>query len=222
MIELDVQLAADGVLVCCHDWDLERLASRTEVIEEEPSTVLIDIPLGVDRDLLPTFAEALAAIPEPMPLNVELKRRLAPPEGLVRTVLETLAGRSQVLLSSHDWDMLDRVRELAPDLPLAPISHPRTMQPTAPDEPGDLITAGAALGAFSLHCSRRLVTRGFIERATAEGSARTLSYTVNDPWEAECFFLDGLSGVFTDVPTIMLAHFRGAERGGDEYRRKPE
>ena len=34
MIELDVQLAADGELVVVHDWDLERLAGVPLVVEE--------------------------------------------------------------------------------------------------------------------------------------------------------------------------------------------
>jgi glycerophosphoryl diester phosphodiesterase len=230
MIELDVQLAADGVLICCHDWDLKRLGNRPEAIEEEPSSVLTDIPLPVDETaggavdpaFLPTFGEALAAIPEPMPLNVELKRQHASAEALVRTALDALDGRSQVLVSSYDWGMLEEVRRLMPDLPLAPRSHPRTMRPQAPDQPGDLIAAGTSLGAFSLNCPRRMVSRQFIERAAAAGFRTTLSYTVNDPQEAERFFAAGLTGVFTDVPTTMLEHFRGVEDSREQRRATPE
>ena len=56
-----------------------------------------------------------------------------------------------------------------------------------------------------------MVTRRFIERAAAAGFSTVLSYTVNDAAEAERFFRDGLTGIFTDFPTKMLAHFG---RGG--------
>ena len=93
--------------------------------------------------------DVLTAIPEPMPLNVELKRRHAPSGIFARRVLAELDGRKQVLVSSFDRGLLEEIRKTAPDLPLAPIER---------HQPRELLEAGRALGAFSLHCHRRLVT----------------------------------------------------------------
>lgn len=207
MIELDVQLTADGVLVCFHDWNLLRLAGRTEIVEKESSDRLTEIALGPNGDRMPTLSDALGEIPETTALNVEIKRRLAPSADLVRSVSSALDGRSQVLVSSFDWDLLSLLRARAPELLMAPLSPSRERRALAEDPVGDLIAAGESLGAFSLHCSRSMVEPGLVERAAARGFDRLLSYTVNDPAEAEALFLAGFSGIFTDVPTAMVERF---------------
>ena len=216
MIELDVQLALDRVPVCFHDWDLDRLAGRHAVIEEEPSDILTEVPLGDAGTTLPTLATALSEIPEPMPLNVELKRRQASGWTLVRAVLDALDGRTQVLVSSFDWRLLEIVRALAPKLPLAPLSAPSEIRALASDPAGDLIAIGEALGAFSLHCSRSMVEPSLVARAAARGFEHLVSYTVNDLAEAERFFAYGVSGIFTDFPTAMVSRFREANIEIDE------
>ncbi len=208
MVELDVQLASDGVLVCFHDWNLERLAERATIVELASSDRLADIPLGANADSMPTLIAALAAIPETMPVNVELKRRRAPAGALVDRVTADLEGRSQVLVSSFDWDLLARLRALEPELPLAPLSPSRERRALLRDPLGDLIAAGERLDAFSLHCSRSMVEPGLTERAAQRGFERLLSYTVNDPEEAEDLFARGFAGIFTDYPTAMVARFR--------------
>ena len=202
MVELDVQLAADKVPVCFHDWDLDRLAGRSEIVEKEPSALLTEVTLSSDGDRMPTLAAALEIVPEKALLNVELKRRAANPKGLATAVLEVLDNRSRVLVSSFDWELLEVVRQLAPDLPLAPIARYR---------PGDLISVGRKLQAFSLHCHHRLVTQHFVERAAADGFERIFAYTVNETDQARRLLAEGISGFFTDLPTIMVKHFRNLE-----------
>ena len=45
MIEVDVQLSADQIPVLFHDWDLRRLAGRSEIIERTPAASLLEIPI---------------------------------------------------------------------------------------------------------------------------------------------------------------------------------
>ncbi len=199
MIELDIQMTQDGELVCFHDWTLARLGGRADAVEESSSDLVTRITIAPDGSRIPLLRDALEVIPASVPLNVELKRRRAPPVKLVRRVLDQLDGRGQILVSSFDWKFLETLRKLAPDLPLAPIER---------HQPGKLLAAGKALGAFSLHCHRRLVTRHFIERAAAEGFDRVLAYTVNEPRQAEQLIEDGVSGFFTDMPTKLVEHFK--------------
>ncbi|MCP4200860.1 MAG: glycerophosphodiester phosphodiesterase [bacterium] len=200
MIELDVQMTRDGELVCFHDWTLERLAGRAEAVEETAGEVVTEITIAPDGSKIPTLSEALAVIPEDVPLNVEVKRRRARRDRLARKVIQELDGRSPILVSSFDWELLRALRKLAAGLPLAPIER---------YQPGELLEAGGELGAFSLHCHRRLVTEHFIERASAAGFDRVLAYTVNEPHEAERLLKDGVSGFFTDLPARLVDHFRG-------------
>ena len=216
MIELDVQHASDGVAVCFHDWNLERLAGRPEVVVEESSSPRLgDVALGGTGEGMPTLSAALDELAEPLPINVELKRRNADREPLVRAVLAALGGRSQVLISSFDWRLLETVRALAPEMPLAPLSAPREVRARLADPAGDLIAAGERLGAFSLHCSRSMVEAALVKLAESRGFDRLIAYTVNDLDEAERFFEFGVAGLFTDVPTAMIRRFRnpGSESG---------
>lgn len=210
MLELDVQLAADGVPVCFHDRSLKRLASRPEIVEQQASSALADVRLGQADDRLPTLGAALADLPVTMPLNIELKRYQASRSALAHAALDALDGRSQVLISSFDWTLLESVRDLAPDLPIAPLSAPREIRARVVDPTGDLIAAGEALCAFSLHCSRSMVERSLVELARTRGFEYLLSYTVNDPDEAERFFGLGVAGIFTDVPSRIAARLRGS------------
>jgi glycerophosphoryl diester phosphodiesterase len=200
MIELDIQMTRDKKLVCFHDRTLKRLTGRTERVEDAISEHVTSITIAPDGSRIPLLSDVLATMPEPVPLNIELKRRRASYDKLARKLIAELDGRAQILVSSFDREILDAVRKVAPDLPLAPIER---------HQPGELLEAGKRLGAFSLHCHRRLVTEHFIERAGAEGFGRILAYPVNEPHEAESLFKAGVSGLFTDYPTKLIDHFRG-------------
>ena len=174
--------------------------------------------MAASRALMPTLTAALAVIPKPLPLNIELKRRSVPATDLVRAVLAAVDGRSQVLVSSFDWEALEIARSLAPDLALAPLSPPSPRRLAATDLTGDLFAAADAVGAFSLHCSRSMVDAAFIRRARARGYERLLAYTVNDREQAAEMFRGGLAGIFTDVPSMMVESFHPGRPGRPEHR----
>ncbi len=185
MIELDVQLTQDGSLVAFHDWDLERLAGRPEVVEESSRARLAEIV-----PTLATLDEIVDRLPAAMPLNVELKRRNAGAPELVRALAAILGDRPRVLLSSFDWRLLEAVRRALPARPLAPIGD---------GSAAELLAAADRLAAWSVHCHRRLAEPALIDAARAEGRP-VLAYTVNDAAAARELFERGVAGVFTDAP----------------------
>jgi len=204
MAEVDVQLAADGVPVVFHDWDLQRLGGGDlRVVERTASSDLAAVALSlaeqavgpqaagaVRRGALPTLAGLLAAIPSEFPLNLELKRREADGPRFVDAFLAILGARPNVLVSSFDHDLLGVLREAAPDLPLAPL---------ASRDAATLLAAGERLRAWSLHASRRLASAELVAAARAAGRP-LLVYTVNDAAEARALFALGVAGVFSDRP----------------------
>jgi glycerophosphoryl diester phosphodiesterase len=199
MVEVDVQLTADGELVAVHDWDLTRLAGVPLVVEEATVSALRPHPvgkLGGAPCWIPRLAEILGALPPAMPLDLELKRRRADRERLAEALLATLAaagGRHRLLVSSFDWHLLATLRRRAPALALAPI---------ADRHPERLLAAGRELGAATLHCHRRLATRALA--GTARRARRPLlAYTVNEPRAARRLFAVGVTGIFTDHPGAL-------------------
>lgn len=185
MIELDVQLTADGEIVAFHDWDLERLAGRSEAIEESTREHLVDLFPEIS-----TLAEILGALPTEMPLNVELKRQHADAESLARALARALGERPRILLSSFDWQLLETVRAELPERPLAPLGD---------ESAADLLAAAERLDAWSVNCHRSLADRELIEATDRP----VLVYTVNDAAEARELFDRGVAGVFTDSAGLL-------------------
>ncbi|MEE8138951.1 MAG: glycerophosphodiester phosphodiesterase family protein [Thermoanaerobaculia bacterium] len=196
LVEVDLQLSKDGFLTAFHDWDLERLTGTTGVVEELTRGALRRIPLSrhPSGENCPTriadLEEVLVSLPAKLPLNLELKRRRADPEAMVHALGQALADREQLLVSSFDWPLLAEVKRRLPHLPLAPL---------AKRGPRALLEAAEELGAFSVHCHRRLGRRPLIRRAEEAGRP-TLVYTVNRAEEASRLLGRGAAGLFTDFP----------------------
>ena len=223
LIELDVQICADGELVVVHDWDLQRLAGSRVVVESSDGAALREISLRpVEKGrpgwpdvarwrrarprqglAIPSLREVLALRPPGMVLNLELKRRLANRARFAEAVLAETAGCEPLLFSRFDWDLLAELRRRAPHAALAPL---------ASRWPSLLVEAGRNLRAWSLHAHRRIVSAPLVERARATGRP-LLVYTVNDAAEARRLFALGVSGVFTDRPGRLRAEL------GQEGRR---
>lgn len=188
MVELDVQLTADGQLVAFHDTTLERLAGSPEIVEASTREQLQE-----QFDPLASLPEVLDALPSETPLNVELKCREADPERFVARLALDLDRRDRVLVSSFNWELLALVGCLLPEQPLAPIGKLSA---------AELLLAADELGAWSVHCHRRLAP----EVLASESSGRpVLAYTVNDAAEAQRLLELGVAGLFTDAPGRLRA-----------------
>lgn len=185
MIEFDVQLTADDRLVAFHDWDLLRLANRPEIVEESPLALLVEL-----MPSLSTLEEILTSLPESMPLNVELKYRIADSEQFTRALVEALGDRQRILLSSFEWDLLAVVRTALPEVAMAPLGE---------ETPEALLDAAERLSAWAVHCHYPLATPELIQTAAAAGWP-VLVYTVNEANLARALFEAGVAGVFADAP----------------------
>jgi glycerophosphoryl diester phosphodiesterase len=203
MIEMDVQMTADGELVLFHDRDLERLAQDPVVVEESTVSHLASIPLR-RPDNRPATArialleEALSALPAEIPINLELKRRQADRTRFARAVRERIIDRERVLVSSFDWHLLREIRKVLPGLARAPIGR---------EDPKGLLDAAQELDAFSLHCHRELAPT--LVAASRRQGRPLLAYTVNDAREARRLLGLGVRGLFTDHPAELRRELAG-------------
>ncbi len=201
MVEMDLQLAADGELVVFHDWELARLAGRGGVVEALRLDELRRVELvtttagGRRRGHIPTAAEALAELPAALPVNLELKRRRAEPERFADALAGLVADRPEVLVSSFDWELLAAVRRRLPEQPLAPLAKRGRRR---------LVAAGERLEAWSLHCHRRMAGR-LLARSARRAGRPLLAFTVNRPSQARRLLERGVSGLFTDFPGRLRA-----------------
>jgi glycerophosphoryl diester phosphodiesterase len=158
--EIDVQLLADGEVVVFHDLDLSRLAHDPRRIAELRREDLASVSVFGQR--IPTLTEWLARWPEadgktsPV-LNVELKA--GGPE-LVRNTLALLAGRSNIVLSSFDPEMLAAAAGCPHELALL-------LEPASPAWLH--ADAGRSFGCKSVHLHSCLVSAASVARHAALG-----------------------------------------------------
>ncbi len=202
LVEIDVQLTADGDLVVFHDWTLERLAGRPETVEQMPLDRLRGVRLlGTHGNggRIASLDEILTAVPDGVALNLEIKRRGADRQLLASRLLRGIAGRPGVLVSSFDWELLTILRSLDADLPLAPLGKKNRSA---------LARAGKRLGAVSLHAHRRIST-AYLMRLAKRDRRPVLAYTVNEPEEARELLALGVAGLFTDFPGRLRRSLAG-------------
>ena len=182
-VEIDVRLTADGELVLVHDADLGRIAGRSDVLVEESTGAAVRHA----APFVPTLAEVFAALPPAFPINIELKRDQASVPALAAAAASL--GRSSVLISSFDWDLLAEVRRRAPSLPLALLA----------DDAGavaGLAAAGRHLRPWSWHVAAALASADLVRAAPVP----VLAYTVNETALAGRLSERGVAGIFTDAP----------------------
>ncbi len=212
-IELDVHLTSDGELAVVHDATLDRTTDRTTTVATATMADIRtadagwafpgpngDYPFRGKGLTVPTLAEVLAWLPSGVGLAVEIKA-----EAAANAVVETLAGSAvraagQVTVMSFQEAAIDRVRQLAPDLPTGLLLVP-----------GDIFERGlkwvvehghAAVFPFDTDLSEDPMAN--IALATSL-NARVGCYVVNEPERMQHLAAAGLWGFVTDVPDVARA-----------------
>jgi glycerophosphoryl diester phosphodiesterase len=200
MIELDVQLAADGAVMVLHDDSVDRTTDGRGRLAAHTSAALRALDAGTwfapefAGERIPTLAEVLAAVS--LPVNVELKQGGG--RGLEDRALEavrTAGALGRVVFSSFDHDALRRLRGLTADAEIAVLWNGR-----GAERP---LSTARRVAARALH----LRTTGASERvisAALQAGFEVRVWTVNDPEEWRVFAARGATAVFTDHPERFL------------------
>jgi len=205
MIEIDLHTTRDGAIVITHDESLERLGRRGEVADATLEEIRrLDAGGGA---VVPTLEEVLDAFGERIPFNLELKRGShSEYRGMEAVSVEEVARRGllgQTLFSSFFPPVLERLREVSPEVRIAVLISPRF--------PQGAIERARRVGAEALNPERSLASQELVEAAHAEGLA-VYVYTVDDGGEMRRLLDLGVDGLFTNHPRRMRAIL--APRGG--------
>jgi glycerophosphoryl diester phosphodiesterase len=124
-IELDVHLTSDLQLICIHDDTLNRTTSGTGLINSFTLSELKALRIDNLHEI-PTLEEVLDLIDKKIFINIELKgKNTAKP---VVDVIESYLNRgnwnyNHFLVSSFDWNALQEVRSLNPNIALGVLTQ---------------------------------------------------------------------------------------------------
>ncbi len=218
-VELDLRISRDGHLVVCHDATLERTTDGRGFVHEHTLAELQRLDAGytftTDRGAsypfrglglrIPTFAEVLAALPEHVAINAEIKsapwdpadrqRGQAIAERVVALVRERPELRARLLVSSFDNAVLDTIRHLDPELPVGLCTMPLVPLP-------DQLRITLERGYDAFHP----MDVGFEEHGAAVVAAAHVAglvvnvWTVDLPDRAVELAALGVDGIITDYP----------------------
>lgn len=181
-VEVDLRLAADGVVVVIHDHELGRTTSGAGPVRDHDSAALA--ALGVPR------LEEVVAMCDELGLFVNLEVK-EPEVGIART-LGLIRPAHGALVSSFLRPALEMVRAEAPHLPRGLLTLPG---PT-PEE---------AIAAARSHAAWNPIITTVMEDPSVVGLAHEAGlevhvWTVDLPAQAEAAVAAGVDAIITNVP----------------------
>ena len=202
MIELDVTLSRDRKLVVIHDETVDRTTNGSGAVKALTMQTLDRLDAGswfdprFNTQRLPTLAQVLDLVKGRLWVNIEIKPEAFDPhdsaDAVERQVLALVHEKKMlddVLVSSFDWRVLKKVRQLNPTIAVGLLA----------DVPaGDrLFEWIEAVRAFSWHPDYRVLTRAQVERVHGAG-ARVFPYTVNGQIDTGGLLAMGVDGMIVD------------------------
>lgn len=212
-IELDVHLSADGHLAVIHDPTLDRTTDRTTTVAEVSMTEIQAADagwtfVGPDGEFpyrgkglaVPTLPEVLEWIPAGIGLAVEIKATDAADAVVAALAGSEVRSAGLVTVLSFQEPVIQRVREIAPDLPTGLLLVPgdefeRGLTWVVEHGHAAVLPYDADLG-FDPSANIRL--------ATAYG-CRVGCYVVDDPGRMQQLAAAGAWGFVTDTLDVARA-----------------
>jgi glycerophosphoryl diester phosphodiesterase len=220
-VEIDVQPTVDGDPVVIHDPELDELTDREGLVRETPTETVCAAEVLDSGATVPRLGDVVAAVPDGVTLNVELKppdgdarpdqrldsalaERRAAWEPFVRRVLGAIEGRRDVLYSSFCEAPLSLVAELS-DSPTAAI--------TVTPETG--LAVARAHGCEAVHTELHTVPGTGMAgtdaepepdpdllAAAADAGLAVRAWTVRTWYEAAQLREAGVDGLIADYPGL--------------------
>ena len=198
-VEVDVRLTADGVAVCCHDPNMQRVAGVSRGVRSLTVDELAAIRVGGHR--VPTVAEVMTAVAGRGRLVLDLKPEQRPLH-LLSAIADAaheaaVSGSLELTLSSAEPMILEACAGVAANVERAVIVN-------GPETPSQILAQALHRGDRALHVQMRtLFTTRDLVRAAQQHGLTIRAWTVNRLVDARLLRLLGVDAVITDVPAEM-------------------
>ncbi|GAA3402300.1 glycerophosphodiester phosphodiesterase [Paenibacillus hodogayensis] len=197
-IELDVHLSKDGEIIVCHDTTLNRTTDRQGAIGNLTVEEIKQADAGswfherFAGERVPLLEEVFDLVPPEVQINVEIK---AGNDGIAPALVELMKRKDRlndVFVSSFDFDILERLKELEPEARIGLLYHIRM---THHDRMAGLLD----YPVYSLHPHWSRMDKRSVSEAIERG-LRVYPWTVNEEANMLNMIDCGVSGIITDYP----------------------
>jgi glycerophosphoryl diester phosphodiesterase len=202
-VEIDVRRSLGGVPLLLHDWSPRRTTGLPGPVRLYPLLLLRRLRLQRTDERIPTFEEALAALPEPLSIAVEIKDHTAARRTL--GVIKAQGKESRVLMWSYREEAVRYFATRAPE-----IESSLLRDNTDPGGLTRFLLDAVAFGARGISAHWAAINPQFVAAAHERGLKvyswiRDLDSVAK---KAGC----GLDGIVTDQPREVRAILEGTPR----------
>lgn len=205
-VETDVQLTSDGVVVVCHDEELDRSYGGEGPILEHTYEEILGLR-DAEGNQMPRLADVLGEFPD-LYLNVDAKTdQVAEP---MLEVLQEYEALDRTMIASFSEKRLERIRQIAGPavstslgvsavvrlmMAAETVSNPETWHVPGPRHHARAVQVPEKTRGI------RVVTPRFVATAHTAGLAVHV-WTVNDPDKMVELVDMGVDGLITDRPSM--------------------
>jgi glycerophosphoryl diester phosphodiesterase len=216
VIDIDVKVAADGVLVAFHDPTLDRTTEATGPVTALTSTELAQLDAGYDFEVdgtfpfrgqgigVPTVEEIMRAFPDTL-TTIDLKTPGAEPVQPVCDLLRRLGRSDDVYVGTESNDQPTLFRATCPEIHTSGTSEER-QQRRAALEAGETSSPIAQLVSqppLIGDDGKRRITEESLAFAHNSGTA-VFAWVIDDRATMEEFIEMGIDGIYTRRPDLMV------------------
>lgn len=208
MIELDVLLSKDNIPVVFHDEKLDSKTNGKGLLANHTFSELRALDAGswfdskFSNEIIPSLREVLEYTKNRMLVNIEIKAEAVSDseeggvEELVLNLVDELDMKDQVLISSFDYRVLDRIKKKKGTVKVAMLYNEKQSYGR---DPLSLIKR-YNVDAFNL--SAKELSENWIKQLN-DSKTPFFVYTVNKPVLMKRIIKSGAKGIFTDRPDVL-------------------
>lgn len=171
-LELDVHLSKDGIPVVIHDHTLDRMTNGTGRVVDYTASELQSLEME-QAEHIPTLEEVLRALKGKIQLNIELKQMgnyYPQLEERVLEVIEEFDMLNQVVITSFDFDALEKIRQRSGDVCIGLITFGCSKA---------ILDWSQEMGATFLSIHHAFVTEHYIQQCKELG-IQLMAWTINE------------------------------------------
>ncbi len=205
-IEGDFHLTQDGHIVCVHDYETKKIASKNLVIADSTLSELQQLDIGSWKDQkfqntrIPTLEQVLTTIPDKKKIVIEVKTGSEMVAPLTKALALSGLQSQQIIVIAFSLDFVTTWKKTNPQyetnlLIAFDLKHPH-LSPSADETLALLKTSQADGLSTNPHPA---VNQEFVQRLQKAGYQHHV-WTVNEAEMAQRFFHYGTRTITTDIP----------------------
>lgn len=217
-VENDVHLTKDGVVVICHNYDIDETSNGSGFIHEHSYEDLLRYDFGsyfspdFANTKIPTLAEFFDVCRSMEILNVEIKTPLQKNSDIAKRTIEITKQfglLDKLLISSFDADTLLACKEIDKTVRTALLYSINPKEcPHLAEINDDPVAFAHKIDVQALHPFAMFLSEEYVESCHADG-IRVNPWTINDEHFIRLTQEYGCDGIITDLPDVAKQIIEG-------------